>query len=664
MWYTCGPTVYDSCHMGHARAYLTMDIMRRILEDYFQYEVFLQVNVTDIDDKIIKRARHNKLLDNYLEEAHPADKVFADVRSAVSKLDAKMVAKLADLETPKDDKREEDERGELLEQHKQKIAKYDETKAAIEAMITSGASSKSDLANLVQCAAEPLADALDVEKGAAITDQEIFNQHGRKYEQEFVQDMDALSTRGQATSVHARRAQVRMPDALSRVTEYVPQIVSFVSDIVDKGTPAKAMPEGDSCGDGRERRFAPALIAVGALHSVLFALVPASSAWTHKAASGEKRDVSDFALWKKSKGGEPSWESPWGPGRPGWHIECSVMASDLMGSNMDVHAGGRDLKFPHHDNELCQSEAKHGCAQWVNYFWHFGHLHIKGLKMSKSLKNFITIREALERDSARQIRLMFLLQAWDKPMDYSDQTIDDAKSKEKRLESFFGMVKGLLRGAWLTKPTLWSPLERSLSDRLMALQVAIRPFPDASAETHKCLTDNFDTAGAMSALLAITDEAFTYKMKAEKEGRSPDALLLKRGAMYVTKMLRIFGVATQDEFGFPLSAGGGNYEGNVAPFVDAIVRFRDEIRSVAKASSPPQSERVCHDMMLALQTSLLTACDKLRDFKMAELGVKVMDGDDCGTWELADANKLRKERELKEQEQASTGGSFPRQWSL
>lgn len=119
-------------------------------------------------------------------------------------------------------------------------------------------------------------------------------------------------------------------------------------------------------------------------------------------------------------------------------------------------------------------------AQWVNYFWHFGHLHIKGLKMSKSLKNFITIREALERDSARQIRLMFLLQAWDKPMDYSDQTIDDAKSKEKRLESFFGMVKGLLRGAWLTKPTLWSPLERSLSDRLMALQVAIRPFPDAS----------------------------------------------------------------------------------------------------------------------------------------------------------------------------------------
>ena len=106
---------------------------------------------------------------------------------------------------------------------------------------------------------------------------------------------------------------------------------------------------------------------------------------------------------------EGKLQSPWGGGRPGWHIECSVMASDLMGANMDVHAGGVDLQFPHHDNELCQSEAFHGCAQWVNHFWHFGHLHIKGLKMSKSLKNFITIRQALGEYSARQLRLLFLL---------------------------------------------------------------------------------------------------------------------------------------------------------------------------------------------------------------------------------------------------------------
>ena len=113
----------------------------------------------------------------------------------------------------------------------------------------------------------------------------------------------------------------------------------------------------------------------------------------HTAEAGEKRGKGDFALWKRSKGGEPAWESPWGGGRPGWHIECSVMATEVLGENLDMHGGGVDLKFPHHDNELCQAEAYHGCAQWVNYFVHFGHLHIKGLKMAKSLKNFITIRQ-------------------------------------------------------------------------------------------------------------------------------------------------------------------------------------------------------------------------------------------------------------------------------
>lgn len=126
-----------------------------------------------------------------------------------------------------------------------------------------------------------------------------------------------------------------------------------------------------------------------------------------------RRSAADFALWKASKPGEPSWPSPWGPGRPGWHIECSVMASAIFGDNMDIHSGGIDLAFPHHDNEMAQSEvglvfhialrsyltrprqAYHNCPAWVNYFLHTGHLHIEGLKMSKSLKNFITIDVSL-----------------------------------------------------------------------------------------------------------------------------------------------------------------------------------------------------------------------------------------------------------------------------
>ncbi|CAE7813114.1 cysS [Symbiodinium microadriaticum] len=153
------------------------------------------------------------------------------------------------------------------------------------------------------------------------------------------------------------------------------------------------------------------------------------------AEDAEKRSPNDFALWKASKPGEPAWESKWGPGRPGWHIECSVMATDVNGEYLDIHAGGEDLKFPHHDNEMAQSEAYLQRSQWVNYFWHAGHLHIEGLKMSKSLKNFITIRQALGMHSPRQLRMMFLMQAWDKGMNYSDQAIDMAKVEERRVHS-------------------------------------------------------------------------------------------------------------------------------------------------------------------------------------------------------------------------------------
>lgn len=127
---------------------------------------------------------------------------------------------------------------------------------------------------------------------------------------------------------------------------------------------------------------------------------------------GEKRSARDFALWKRSKPGEPSWPSPWSAGRPGWHIECSVMASAILGERADIHSGGIDLKFPHHDNEIAQTEAYYDSDNWINYFLHSGHLTISGCKMSKSLKNFITIKEALNRNTARQLRIAFLLHAW------------------------------------------------------------------------------------------------------------------------------------------------------------------------------------------------------------------------------------------------------------
>jgi cysteinyl-tRNA synthetase len=232
-----------------------------------------------------------------------------------------------------------------------------------------------------------VADLLDKRQGHSVTDERIFRAHGAVYEEEFLADMKELG--------------VRMPDVLTRVTDYIEEIVQFVRRIESNGLAY----ESNGSIYFNTQAFAERGFAYGKLEP--WSVGDGKLLKSGEGALADKRDrkasENDFALWKLSKPGEPSWDSPWGRGRPGWHIECSAMASDLFGDNMDIHSGGSDLRFPHHDNELAQSEAHFGCKQWVNYFLHSGHLHIDGLKMSKSLKNFITIREALQDCSPRQV---------------------------------------------------------------------------------------------------------------------------------------------------------------------------------------------------------------------------------------------------------------------
>jgi cysteinyl-tRNA synthetase len=145
-----------------------------------------------------------------------------------------------------------------------------------------------------------------------------------------------------------------------------------------------------------------------------------------------KRDPMDFVLWKAAKPGEPAWESPWGPGRPGWHIECSAMAAGLLGNHFDIHGGGQDLQFPHHENEIAQSEGAHGCT-FVNYWMHNGFVRVDNEKMSKSLGNFFTIREVLEKYDAEVVRFFILRAHYRSPLNYSDAHLDDAKGALTRL---------------------------------------------------------------------------------------------------------------------------------------------------------------------------------------------------------------------------------------
>ncbi len=145
-----------------------------------------------------------------------------------------------------------------------------------------------------------------------------------------------------------------------------------------------------------------------------------------------KRDPMDFVLWKAAKPGEPAWESPWGPGRPGWHIECSAMSAELLGQHFDIHGGGQDLQFPHHENEIAQSEGAHGCT-FVNYWLHNGFVRVDNEKMSKSLGNFFTIREVLAKYDAEVVRFFILRAHYRSPLNYSDAHLDDAKGALTRL---------------------------------------------------------------------------------------------------------------------------------------------------------------------------------------------------------------------------------------
>jgi cysteinyl-tRNA synthetase len=195
-----------------------------------------------------------------------------------------------------------------------------------------------------------------------------------------------------------------------------------------------------------------------------------------------KRDPLDFVLWKAARESEPDevkWSSPWGNGRPGWHIECSAMACDLLGEQFDIHGGGQDLQFPHHENEIAQSEGAHGHA-FVNYWMHNGFVRLDNEKMSKSLGNFFTIRQVLERYDAEVIRFFILRAHYRSPLNYSDVHLDDARVALARL---YTALKD-------TVP----------DDGVLDLQ---EPFAQRFAEA---MNDDFNTPMAMSVLFDLANE--------------------------------------------------------------------------------------------------------------------------------------------------------------
>lgn len=346
--YVCGPTVYDKCHIGHARCYVSFDIIRRYLE-YSGYNVKYVQNFTDVDDKIINKSK---------------------------------------------------ETGE-----------------------------------------DPFKIA-------------------EKYIADYFAVMDALNV---------KRATV-----YPRATEHVPDMITFVNVLVEKGV--AYVVEGDVYFSVEKAKNYGKLSGVNVEQMKVGARI---------AVDEKKRDPLDFALWKRAKAGEPKWESPWGEGRPGWHVECSTMSQKHLGDTLDIHGGGQDLIFPHHENEIAQSEAYTG-KQFVKYWLHNGFITIKEEKMSKSLGNIVTVEELLQQYTPETLRYFLVASHYRKPVDFSRDSIEEAEKALKRLMNTVDLVKAALREG-MTGTDTFSP------------DVYRQKFEEA-------MNDDFNTPLALSALFELARE--------------------------------------------------------------------------------------------------------------------------------------------------------------
>jgi len=214
------------------------------------------------------------------------------------------------------------------------------------------------------------------------------------------------------------------PTIEPKATEHIPEMISLIEELIEGGHAYES--------DGDVYFSVRSFDGYGKLsHHDLDDLIPSEGAGNDT----RKQDPLDFALWKAAKPGEPQWESPWGPGRPGWHIECSAMATRYLGDSFDIHAGGTDLIFPHHENEIAQSEAASG-KPFARYWMHNGMLNLGGEKMAKSTGHVVTLIESLERWDPTAVRLFYLRTHYRKPLDFSEEALADAEASLARLRAF------------------------------------------------------------------------------------------------------------------------------------------------------------------------------------------------------------------------------------
>ncbi|MDO9908068.1 cysteine--tRNA ligase [Glaesserella parasuis] len=401
--YVCGVTVYDLCHFGHGRTFVSFDVIARYLR-YLGYNLRYVRNITDVDDKIIKRSfENNETCDQLVDRM-------------------------------------------IIEMHK---------------------------------------------------------------------DFDALN--------------ILRPDVEPRATQHIPEIIAIVEKLLAKGHAYVAE-------DGDVMFNVESFQKYGALSRQNLEQLQAGARVEIKSV---KRNPMDFVLWKMSKENEPSWDSPWGKGRPGWHIECSAMNSKELGNHFDIHGGGSDLMFPHHENEIAQSCCAHG-DDYVNYWLHTGMLTINEEKMSKSLNNFFTIRDILNKYDCESVRYFFLTAQYRSLLDYREENIGLAR---KALERLYTALRGCD----------WS-VELTENDQY------VTAFKES-------MDDDFNTPGALAVLFELAREI--NKLKAENQVEA------NKLAARLKQLAGVLGLLEQD----PETFLQGDANNDEVAEIEALIKQRNEARA-------------------------------------------------------------------------------------
>ena len=393
-----------------------------------------------------------------------------------------------------------------------------------------------------------------------------FRQIAKKFEKSFFEDMNSLN--------------VQMPDLITRASQYIPETIGFISILIDNGYAYQAEDTANVYFDSQQY-----------YQDYTDSFSIKSNDVMDDTHLQEKKDSRDFALWKQAKPGEPFWESPWGQGRPGWHIECSAMSADIFGPSFTIHSGGIDLRFPHHENEMKQAKARYGTnSNCASYFIHVGHLHIDGAKMSKSLKNFITIKEILKQASASELRMLFLLHKYNHPMDYSEARLEQAKEIVQLFTSFFQNVETLE----IEQQGRHNQTDLAVFDQINQIKHTIE----------EGISVDFNTPVVVANLQKLVKVINKYILEPYQ------ITVVQNTTQYVRRILNIFGLELDKK---PVKS-------NMSALLDELCNFRDKVRGFA-------FERKQYD--------LLAVTDEVRDKSMPGIGIAIEDkGRTASCWKI------------------------------